>query len=97
MKSSICFLLIVHQVPSSQNRVVNATSTKVEGRSFGINGSDSRGLADVLLPLGYPESVSDDYIYYQLWCIPTHITGWMYTVIVTSSLLQVGIMTDKIN
>jgi hypothetical protein len=33
-------------------------------------------------------SVTPDYLNYQLWTIPAHITGWMSTSLVTSSLLK---------
>jgi hypothetical protein len=29
------------------------------------------------LPQGWPGSVTDDYLHYQLWSFPTHVTGWM--------------------
>mmetsp|Transcript_2506 Transcript_2506/g.7550 ORF Transcript_2506/g.7550 Transcript_2506/m.7550 type:complete len:636 (-) Transcript_2506:730-2637(-) len=41
-----------------------------------------------LLPRGYPESVSDDYLAYQLWAFPCHICGWMSHSLATSSLLK---------
>ena len=41
------------------------------------------------LPAGFPASVADDYLPYQLWAVPCHITGWMASSLATSSLLQV--------
>ncbi|GMH40584.1 hypothetical protein BSKO_08488 [Bryopsis sp. KO-2023] len=45
-------------------------------------------IKDAFLPSGYPHSVSPDYLDYQIWTIPTHITGWMSISLVTSSLLR---------
>ena len=41
-----------------------------------------------VLPKGYPSTVSDDYLRYQLRCLPAHITGWMGRSLVTSSLIN---------
>eukprot|EP00775_Hariotina_reticulata_P012982 gene12982-13111_t len=44
------------------------------------------------LPAGFPASVTDDYLAYQLYTIPAHITGWLSSSLTTSSLLKaVGI------
>ena len=45
-------------------------------------------LVGFVLPKGFPQTVSSDYIPYQLWAIPTHITGWLSTSLATSSLLK---------
>lgn len=46
----------------------------------------------LFLPVGFPETVSPDYLAYQLWAVPSHITGWMGGSLITSSLLAaVGI------
>lgn len=29
------------------------------------------------LPAGWPDKVTQDYINYQLWTFPAHVTGWM--------------------
>lgn len=41
----------------------------------------------LILPVGYPDSVTPDYLSYQLWAVPAHITGWMGSSLITSSLL----------
>ena len=41
----------------------------------------------LILPVGYPDSVTPDYLAYQLWAVPSHITGWMGSSLITSSLL----------
>ena len=41
----------------------------------------------LILPVGYPDSVTPDYLAYQLWAVPSHITGWMGSSVITSSLL----------
>ena len=49
-------------------------------------------LAGTFLPEQYPDSVTPDYLSYQLWAVPTHITGWLASSLVTSTLLTaVGI------
>lgn len=42
----------------------------------------------MLLPDGYPETLTPDYLPYQLWTLPVHITGWISNSLVTSSLLK---------
>lgn len=53
--------------------------------------SPSKNVTDLLkgliLPVGYPDSVTPDYLAYQLWAVPSHITGWMGSSLITSSLL----------
>lgn len=43
---------------------------------------------DFILPAGFPESVSDDYLDYMLLQFPTNVTGWLCHTLVTSSLLK---------
>lgn len=55
-----------------------------------------QGLLEALqalyLPAGYPASVTPDYLPYQLWTVPAHITGWISIGLTTSSMLKaVGI------
>ncbi|KGN54642.2 protein root UVB sensitive 5 isoform X1 [Cucumis sativus] len=49
-------------------------------------------IKDFILPTGFPESVSDDYLQYMIRQFPTNVTGWICHTLVTSSLLKaVGI------
>ncbi|KAJ4789377.1 hypothetical protein LUZ62_040623 [Rhynchospora pubera] len=51
-------------------------------------------LKEFVLPAGYPDSVSDDYLEYMLLQFPTNVTGWVCHTLVTSSLLKaVGVGT----
>lgn len=43
---------------------------------------------DFVLPAGFPDSVSDDYLEYILLQFPTNVTGWICHTLVTSSLLK---------
>lgn len=36
-------------------------------------------LRTLFLPQGWPDSVTPDYLTYQLWTFPSHVTGWMST------------------
>ncbi|KAL9152956.1 hypothetical protein ABFS82_10G017200 [Erythranthe guttata] len=45
-------------------------------------------IKDFVLPAGFPESVSDDYLEYILLQFPTNVTGWICHTLVTSSLLK---------
>ncbi|KNA08429.1 hypothetical protein SOVF_162670 [Spinacia oleracea] len=45
-------------------------------------------IKDFILPAGFPDSVSDDYLEYLLWQFPTNVTGWICYALVTSSLLK---------
>jgi hypothetical protein len=45
-------------------------------------------IQELFLPPGYPHSVSPDYLAFQLWSVPTHVTGWMSLSLSTSSLLK---------
>ncbi len=54
-------------------------------------------LKALFLPDGYPNSVTNDYLDYQLWTVPAHITGWLSHSLTTSSLLKaVGISTGPV-
>ncbi|KAL3839403.1 hypothetical protein ACJIZ3_023994 [Penstemon smallii] len=44
-------------------------------------------IKDFILPSGFPDSVSDDYLEYILLQFPTNVTGWICHTLVTSSLL----------
>ncbi|KAI3878728.1 hypothetical protein MKX03_005704 [Papaver bracteatum] len=46
------------------------------------------GIKVFVLPSGFPGSVSDDYLEYMLLQLPTTITGWICSILVTSSLLK---------
>uniref|UniRef100_A0A453DVP4 Protein root UVB sensitive/RUS domain-containing protein n=1 Tax=Aegilops tauschii subsp. strangulata TaxID=200361 RepID=A0A453DVP4_AEGTS len=52
------------------------------------NSSIPRAVSDFVLPAGFPESVSDDYLQYMLLQFPTNVTGWICHTLVTSSLLK---------
>ncbi|KAM0865136.1 hypothetical protein ACQ4PT_043478 [Festuca glaucescens] len=52
------------------------------------NSSIPRAIRDFVLPAGFPESVSDDYLQYMLLQFPTNVTGWICYTLVTSSLLK---------
>ncbi|KAF0905051.1 hypothetical protein E2562_000861, partial [Oryza meyeriana var. granulata] len=47
-----------------------------------------RTIKDFVLPAGFPGSVSDDYLEYMLWQLPTNVTGWICHTLVTSTLLK---------
>ena len=40
-----------------------------------------------LLPRGFPDSVTPDYLEYQLASLPVHVTGWVCSSLATSALL----------
>ena len=50
--------------------------------------STAQRAAAIFLPRGYPASTTPDYLPYQLWALPVHISGWIASSIVTSSLLK---------
>lgn len=51
-----------------------------------------RRLGNFILPAGFPNGVTDDYLPYMLCQLPVHITGWTCSTLVTSTLLTaVGI------
>jgi len=45
----------------------------------------ARALADVYLPSG---ALTPDYLAYQLWALPAHVTGWVSAGLTTSSLFR---------
>jgi hypothetical protein len=45
-------------------------------------------LRNLYLPAGYPASTTPDYLRYQLWTLPAHVTGWISIGLTTSSLLK---------
>ncbi|XP_060202338.1 protein root UVB sensitive 5 isoform X1 [Lycium barbarum] len=45
-------------------------------------------IKDFVLPSGFPDTVSDDYLDYMLLQFPTNVTGWICHTLVTSSLLK---------
>ncbi|KAK6120269.1 hypothetical protein DH2020_045960 [Rehmannia glutinosa] len=51
-------------------------------------------IKDFVLPAGFPESVSDDYLEYMLLQFPTNVTGWICHTLVTSSLLKARNLTQ---
>ncbi|CAM6091018.1 unnamed protein product [Calypogeia fissa] len=52
-------------------------------------------VTDFILPGGFPDTVSNDYLQYMLWQFPTNVTGWICSTIVTSSLFKaVGVGLD---
>jgi len=70
--------------PSPGNQVVHPTIriSLMQSQAFLIR------RAGFFLPAGFPDSVANDYLPYQLWAVPCHITGWMTSSLATSSLLQ---------
>ena len=45
-------------------------------------------LKSLFLPAGWPNSVTKDYLLYQLWTFPSHVTGWMSHSLAGSSMLK---------
>lgn len=41
----------------------------------------------LFLPRGWPDSVTSDYLNYQIWTFPSHVTGWMSTCACSMSIL----------
>lgn len=60
------------------------------GASAGPLGPARSFLAGLFLPQGWPDSVTPDYLEYQLWTLPTHVTGVVSHALATTSMLQVG-------
>lgn len=67
------------------NTAENSPVREQTEASTSKNISDS--LKGLILPVGFPNSVTPDYLAYQLWAVPSHITGWMGSSLITSSLL----------
>lgn len=79
--------------PSERPTVVETNVKTGSRRSVDMKGGVMDGTSDsgsvaaapaplaaarsLFLPQGFPHSVTDDYLAYQLWSFPTHITGWM--------------------
>ena len=59
---------------------------RINTGKFGVSAELTH--AGFVLPKGYPEAVTPDYLAFQLWAVPAHITGWMGTSLATSSLLK---------
>ncbi|KAM0900443.1 hypothetical protein ACQ4PT_020630 [Festuca glaucescens] len=55
-----------------------------------VKSSIPQAIRDFVLPAGFPESVSDDYLQYMLLQLPTNVTGWICYTLVTSSLLKLS-------
>ncbi|XP_022966620.1 protein root UVB sensitive 5 isoform X1 [Cucurbita maxima] len=82
------------QLQTFLDEQTSSTSKGFEGSQF----SETRlswlpdVIKDFILPSGFPESVSDDYLQYMILQFPTNVTGWICHTLVTSSLLKaVGI------
>ncbi|KXZ56959.1 hypothetical protein GPECTOR_1g865 [Gonium pectorale] len=87
------------EVRGSQELDLLALSQQPSTASPGAAASPSRGphlpplaslpsaARELFLPPGFPESVTPDYLPYQLWSVPTHVTGHLSHALVTSSLL----------
>ncbi|XP_057520005.1 protein root UVB sensitive 5 isoform X2 [Amaranthus tricolor] len=102
-QSSFPFVLVERYTNGTAKRyILDGESTKqtlLEPHETVINESNNLNWAtnlnwlpdsikDFVLPAGYPDSVSDDYLEYMLWQLPTNITGWICHALVTSSLLK---------
>lgn len=52
----------------------------------------------MLLPSGFPRSVTSDYLEYQLYALPCHVTGYVSMSITTSTMLKaVGISAGPVS
>ena len=80
---------------TGKTRVDEAPAAR-KGDRGGLGGGTKKGwddregnkLARLVLPRGYPRTVSPDYLEYAVWAFPTHVTGWIGATLVTSSLLK---------
>ena len=83
---------VVPKTGATRVEEVAARPRKREGEeSGGTRGWDDREenrIARLVLPRGYPRTVSPDYLEYAVWAFPTHVTGWIGATLVTSSLLK---------
>lgn len=59
-----------------------------QDRGAGCTNIDWRCCADLFLPTGYPDTLTPDYLEYQLWSLPVHVTGWLANSLATSSMLK---------
>ncbi|KAI8110268.1 hypothetical protein M9435_001947 [Picochlorum sp. BPE23] len=55
--------------------------------SFGVR-QVVREIQTLFVPRGWPESVTEDYLRYQLWTFPSHVFGWMSHSLAGSSMLK---------
>lgn len=78
----------MRQVEPSQEQQQQAANGDANTTTPTTTTTITAALRRLFLPEGYPSSVSSDYLYYQLWTIPVHITGWCGNALVTSSLLR---------
>ncbi|XP_024531511.1 protein root UVB sensitive 5 [Selaginella moellendorffii] len=68
---------------------------EIGGAAAATRDESARWRSNFFLPAGFPGSVSQDYLQYMLWQLPTNITGWICRALITSSLLQaVGLSTE---
>lgn len=78
-----------HLVPTSQGPAANA------GKFFTFAGI-GRELQEMFLPVGYPDSVSEDYLIFQFWDTLQAMCSYLRGVLATQSVLQsVGVGNDK--
>ncbi|EFJ42799.1 hypothetical protein VOLCADRAFT_119273 [Volvox carteri f. nagariensis] len=71
------------------------SSSPAPGASPSPLSSIPDSIRDLFLPPGFPDSVTPDYLPYQLWSLPTHVTGHLSHSLATSSLLTaVGVSTS---
>ncbi|KAF2948322.1 hypothetical protein DAI22_01g028200 [Oryza sativa Japonica Group] len=71
-----------------QEKNEHMANTLEEEEKEEANSSIPRAIKDFVLPAGFPGSVSDDYLEYMLWQLPTNVTGWICHTLVTSTLLK---------
>lgn len=82
--------------PLTEKNVKTGTERAV---SFTPNGSFSispappsqsvpAAIRSFFLPQGWPDSVTQDYLQYQIWTFPSHVTGWMSHSLAGSSMLK---------
>ncbi|XP_058000133.1 protein root UVB sensitive 5 isoform X2 [Hevea brasiliensis] len=69
-----------HGAKNSRFQESHSLDTKLSWLPYSIK--------DFVLPVGFPGSVSDDYLQYMLLQFPTNVTGWICHTLVTSSLLK---------
>jgi hypothetical protein len=79
-----------------QEKNEHMANTLEEEEKEEANSSIPRAIKDFVLPAGFPGSVSDDYLEYMLWQLPTNVTGWICHTLVTSTLLKVYYNLNKL-
>ncbi|KAK9835635.1 hypothetical protein WJX74_004798 [Apatococcus lobatus] len=67
---------------------IDAPTVVVSSSESPTQDKKTLSLPALFLPRGFPESVSEDYLDYQLWAFPSHVLGWLSISLVTSSLLK---------